>query len=60
MRNSFEVPKYESQGRDGSYSWGKRDQEKKEKELRIKFEKKLNAAKETLKSRPVSITEATE
>ncbi|AFZ35074.1 hypothetical protein Sta7437_1507 [Stanieria cyanosphaera PCC 7437] len=57
MRNTLDVPKYEPQGRDGSYLWAKKDQEKREKELRTKFEQKLKAAKETLKSRPVSITE---
>jgi integrase len=58
VRNRLDLPKYEPQGHNGSYQWAKKDQEKREKELRTKFEQKLKTAKETLKSRPVSITEA--
>jgi hypothetical protein len=58
VRNRLDLPKYNPQGYDGSYLWNKKEQEKKEKELRAKFEQKLKTAKETLKSRPVSITES--
>lgn len=57
MRNKLNLPKYEPQGRDGSYQWGKREQEKEAKELEEKFRKALENAKKTLKPRPVSITE---
>lgn len=58
MRNDSSLPGYEPQGRDGSYQWQKQEQEKEVREQKRKFQEALERAKNTLKSRPVSLTEA--
>jgi integrase len=58
VRNNPDLPKYVPQGRDGSYDWARKDQEKRVSELKRKFGIALERAKDILKSRPVSITEA--